>query len=82
MENLSQLTLFMGLCLAINIGFLVLSVLMLSCCRSMILAIHVKMFGVSVDYMLGTYLKYLSHYKLLILVFNVVPYLALKLMMI
>jgi hypothetical protein len=78
MNNLQQLIDFFGWMLVVNIGFLILFSLMLVVMKNTISAIHGKMFNVYEGELKIIYIKYLANYKILIIVFNLVPYIALK----
>lgn len=78
MNNMQQLIDFFGWMSVINIGFLLLFSLILMVIKDTISVIHAKMFSVSAEEFKIIYIKYLANYKLLIFVFNLVPYLSLK----
>ena len=78
MNNLELLTTFFGWCSVINISLLVLSTVSLIFMREPILRIHSKLFKLKQDSLLLIYFQYLGNYKIAILIFNVVPYIALK----
>ncbi|MFT5665318.1 MAG: hypothetical protein ACI9JR_002726 [Gammaproteobacteria bacterium] len=80
MNNMQQLIDFFGWMTAVNVGLLILFSLLLGLMKDSISAIHGKMFSVSEDELKTIYIKYLANYKILILVFNLVPYIALKIM--
>ena len=77
--DINTLTTFLGWCSVINIALLTLSTLALMGLRKAIATIHARMFGVESSALPIVYMQYLAHYKILILVFNLVPYIALKL---
>ena len=78
--TLDYLTSFLGWCSVINIVILMLSALMLSCCKMSIPKLHSKMFGVDMNDLPLEYFRFLGNYKLAIFVFNIVPYIALRIM--
>jgi len=80
MHDLSSLTTFFGWCSVVNIGLLAFSSLMLLGMKNMILSIHCKVTGIPGPELNVLYFQYLGHYKIAIIVLNIVPYLALKLM--
>jgi hypothetical protein len=65
---------------AINLGLLVFSSVFLILLRAPITKIHSKMFQLSDEDLSRAYFQYLAQYKILILVFNLVPYIALRIM--
>jgi len=71
---------FLGWMLVINIAMLMLSVLMICALKNRITKIHQFLFDIPAEELRKVYLQFLGHYKLMIVVFNLVPYLALKLM--
>ena len=70
---------FFGWCTIINAAGLLLAALALLGMRGPITRIHAKMTGLSEADLARAYFQFLSHYKIAILVFNLVPYFALKL---
>jgi hypothetical protein len=78
MNSLAPLTTFFGWCTVINVGLLLLATLMLVPMRSLISRIHTRMFGLDESDMSRAYVQYLSQYKIAIVIFNLVPYIALR----
>jgi hypothetical protein len=78
--GIESLTQFFAWCAAINIGFLLLATLFLALLRGFALSVHTKMFALSKEDVLRAYFQYLAQYKIVALVFSVVPYIALRLM--
>ncbi|RUO44273.1 hypothetical protein CWE15_03640 [Aliidiomarina taiwanensis] len=79
MFTLPHLISLLGWCSLINIAILLLAFLMVTTLRETVMGIHSKLTGVSKEHLPVLYFQYLGQYKLLIVVFNLVPYLALKL---
>ena len=73
-----SLTQFFGWCTVINLAMLLLATLVLVPMRASISGIHAKMFGLQEAEMSRAYVQYLSQYKVAIFIFNLVPYIALK----
>ncbi len=73
-----SLTQFFGWCTVINLAMLLLATLVLVPMRASISGIHAKMFGLQEAEMSRAYVQYLSQYKVAIFIFNLVPYLALR----
>ena len=71
---------FFGWCSIINIGILFVSALIILVFRESILRIHGKMYHLDDEILLKIYLQYLALYKILIIIFSIVPYFALKLL--
>ena len=80
MNNIMPVTAFFGWCSLINIALLLLATLFISMFNRFTKTIHAKLFHVSMTELDMVYLRYLASYKLGILLFNLVPYIALKLM--
>ena len=71
---------FLGWCSVINIGLLIFSGIFVVLFRGPISRIHAKMFNLDESNMSRAYFQYLAHYKIAIIVFNIVPYFALRIM--
>ena len=80
MNSIEVVREFLGWCSVINIGLLLLSMVMLVIMRGWIVSIHAKMTGVSEAELPRLYLEFLGSYKTFIIVFNIVPYVALRIM--
>jgi len=78
--TIETLTIFLGWCSVINIGLLLFSTLMLIVIRDFAIKLHSGLFGVNPEELPITYLQYLGNYKIAIIVLNIVPYIALKVM--
>jgi hypothetical protein len=72
---------FLGWCSVINIGVLVFSAVFLFIFKDFAINIHSKITGVSSSKLPTLYFSYMANYKIGILIFNLVPYIALKLML-
>ena len=80
MNTLESIRTFFGWCSVLNIGLLMISSVCLVVCRGWISGIHKKMFALDEADLAHAYFRYLATYKVLILVFNVIPYIALRIM--
>ncbi|MDG2388313.1 MAG: hypothetical protein P8M30_03230 [Planctomycetaceae bacterium] len=78
--NADYLREFMGWCLLINVGLIGFSTLSLVLMADTMIKIHQRLFGLDPDVLKQSYFNYLANFKLLVIVFNLVPYLALKMM--
>jgi hypothetical protein len=78
---LNQIMTFLGWCSVINIGVLVFSAVFLFIFKDFAINIHSKITGVSSSKLPTLYFSYMANYKIGILIFNLVPYIALKLML-
>ena len=79
MQDIDTLTGFFGWCSIINIVMLCIATLMLTLMRDLISGIHSKMTGLSQSELSVAYFQYLANYKIAIVMLNLVPYIALKL---
>lgn len=68
---------FLGWCVLINFGILGLSTISLVLFKEKVAHLHAKTFGVSSSDVKNHYFTYLANYKIVVIVFNLVPYLAL-----
>ena len=78
--TIESLTTFLGWCSVINIAILLFSTLMLIIMRDLAVKIHSGLFRVDPEALPVTYLQYLGNYKIVIIVLNIVPYIALRVM--
>lgn len=80
MNAIDTLTTFLGWCCVINIGVLVMSTIIVMIMREPIAGLHSRLFGLNPAELPAAYFQYLGNYKIAIFIFNLVPYLALKVM--
>lgn len=81
MMNLNAAAEFLGWCTVINYSILMLSVAMLaSNVGTWAKQLHCRMFDIDKAKLDEKYFDYLANYKLLIFMFNLVPYFALKIL--
>ncbi len=80
MITIEILTKFFGWCAVINIGLLMLSSISVILLRDSISRIHAKMFNLQENDLSRAYFQYLAQYKIAIIVLNIVPYFALKIL--
>jgi len=78
MFSTETLTEVLGWCTAINLGLLFVASIFLAVMRGPISRIHSKFFGLNEPDLLRAYFQYLAQYKIAIIVLNLVPYIALK----
>ncbi|WP_413230619.1 DUF6868 family protein [Halobacteriovorax sp. RT-2-2] len=76
--NFETFTSFLGYCSIINMSFLLLSTFMILVLKKQVIEIHSSMFGIKEKKLPKMYFKYLANFKLLVIVFNITPYLVLK----
>jgi len=78
--DVNQITTFLGWCTVINMGILVFAAIFLFIFKSFAISSHSKLTGVDEPKLPVLYFSYMANYKIGILIFNLVPYLALTLM--
>ena len=75
LDNLREFLLW---CMVINVGLLIFSSLMILAMRNWVYRLHGKMFRLPEEKVASAMYKFIAFYKILIIVFNVVPYIALR----
>ena len=78
--TIETLTELFGWITVINMGLLIFSTIMLLLMKGMANKIHSKMFAVDEKDLNRMYFDYLGRFKILVIVFNLTPYIALKIM--
>jgi len=78
--TIETIRVFLGWCTVINIGLLMISSIFIIAIRGAAVRLHGKMFNLDETYLSQAYFQYLGQYKIAIIVFNLVPYFALKIM--
>jgi hypothetical protein len=78
MINISQLTTFFGWCSLINLGIYLFSAFFIIVFKRFIINLHSKTVGVEASELPSLYFKFLGNYKIGILMLNLTPYIALK----
>lgn len=76
--DIATLTQFFGWSLLINSAILVTMTIALVTCKDFVSRTHSRMFGIAPQDLVQSYFNYLSLMKLAITVFNLTPYIALK----
>jgi hypothetical protein len=79
--TIAELTTFLGWSALINICFLLLATIGVVYMRGFITRIHGKLFALDEQDLCSAYFQYLAQYKIMIIVFNITPYLALRVFM-
>jgi hypothetical protein len=80
MNSVNELTTFFGWCTVINLGFYLFSALFIIIFKNFTINLHSKILGVEASKLPNMYFKFLGNYKIGILLLNLTPYIALKLM--
>lgn len=79
--NIESLTAFLGWCTLVNFSLLVLATVILVLFKDLAAGIHSKLLGLDRDELQSEYFRYLANYKLMVVVFNLVPWLVLRFLM-
>ena len=80
MMTMEALTSFFGWSTVLNMAMLLVATLSLVLFRDAVSAIHSKLFRLSDSDLAAAYFNYLAQYKIAIFIFNLTPYIALKMM--
>ncbi len=78
--TIDALTQLLGWVSIINIAVLLLSTIAVIAMRKAITGIHSKLFGLDEKDLGRAYFQYLAQFKIAIIVLNIAPYIALKIM--
>ena len=78
MENIDTLQSFLGWCTLVQFVLLSAATLIMVVFQKPIMRLHGGLFGLGDDDLKRAYFQYLAQFKLLVLVFNFVPYLVLR----
>ena len=79
MDDLSNIIAFFGWCTVINLAIYGCTLVILTVFKDLVLGFHTSLFNVSDNELELQYFKFVANYKLAIVIFNLVPYCALKL---
>ena len=79
-NNIETIREFLGWCSIINIGLGLFSLTFITSLRDPILSIHSKIFNISKEDLSRGYFQFLGQYKIATIMFNIVPYLVLRIM--
>lgn len=74
-----NLTAFFGWMAILNIAYLTLASLAVLVAQNWMSGLHQRLFGLSQGELKLAYFSWIGHYKIMALVFSIVPYLALRL---
>ncbi len=80
MNSMEMLTTFFGWTTVINFVLLAVSTIAVIAMRGSISRLHGRMFGLESVDLSRAYFQYIAQYKIVIIVFSLTPYVALKLM--
>lgn len=80
MLDLATVTSFLGWCAAINIAVLICAAFIVMVFNSQIKVIHSRLMATNTTGLNMLYFNFLANYTVLILMFNLVPYFALRIL--
>ncbi|WP_440875191.1 DUF6868 family protein [Thalassotalea sp. PLHSN55] len=80
MMTVSELTTFFGWCTVINVSILCISTIALVAFKGFIVKVYSNMLSVEQSDLPKYYFNYLAMFKLGVILLNITPYIALKLM--
>ena len=80
MMSIEEVTELLGWVSVINIAILLLSTFAVISMRKRITNIHTKLFGLNEKDLGNAYFQYLAQFKIAIIVLNIAPYFALKIL--
>jgi hypothetical protein len=80
MNTIETIRELLGWCSVINSGLLILSSILIIAIRGPVSRVHARMFDLNESDVRHAYFQYLGHYKIAIIVLNIVPYFALRVM--
>ncbi|WP_435235910.1 DUF6868 family protein [Psychromonas sp. PT13] len=80
MVGVNELTTFFGWCTVINLSIYLFSAFFIIVFKRFTINLHSKILGVATSELPSMYFKFLGNYKIGILLLNLSPYIALKLM--
>ena len=78
--TLITMTTFFGWMTVLNLGLLMITTIALLVGRDRFAALHANMLGMEPEDVNKAYFHYLANFKIVVLVFCITPYIALKLM--
>ena len=78
--DMNTLTVFLGWCTVINLAMLIISTVIYALFKNSIAKLHGMLFNINEEDINLIYYKYLGGYKIGIILLNLVPYIALKVM--
>ena len=75
--TIEQITVLLGWCTLLNAIILIITTIGLKLAGNKVIEIHGRMFGVDTAELSKIYFTYLANFKMLVILFNLVPYIAL-----
>lgn len=78
--TINEITTLLGWCTAINMAIYLFSAFFMIVFKNFTVNLHSKLMGIDAAELPVLYFKYMGNYKVAIIMFNLVPYISLKLM--
>jgi hypothetical protein len=78
--NIETIREFLGWCTVINFGLMTLGLVKVLLIRDWASGVHAKMFGLDEASVRLAYFQFFANYKIAVVVFNLGPYIALRIM--
>ena len=78
---IEQIAVLLGWCTVLNFGVLAFTAIVLTLFRKPVHGLHTRMSGLSTDELNKLYFQYMGHFKILWIVFNLTPYLVIRIFM-
>lgn len=78
MENFETLRAVLGWSTVLNLGLLIFAAIVLMFAGDKIKEVHSRLYGLSSVDLDRAYFQYMANYKIMIFVFNLAPYLAMR----
>ena len=79
--SIAEIAVLLGWCTVVNFGILMLTMIMLTLLRKPVQSLHTKLSGLSADELNKVYFQYMGQFKILWIVFNLTPYLVIRIFM-
>lgn len=79
--SMQTLAAFLGWCTVVNFAILAVAAIAMVTMRGWMVRIHSRMFGLGETDLTRIYMQYLAHYKIAVIVLNLAPYIAIRIVM-
>ena len=79
MNSMESITAILGWCIVLNFAFFASTAIGIMVAGKQLAQFHSKLFGLEASELPKVYFQYLGHYQTIIVAFNLMPYIALKL---
>lgn len=76
--EMATLTSVFGWMTLLNLGYLIVASICLTLCRTWVSGVHARLTGVPEGQLAGHYFTFLANFKVAVIILNLMPYLALR----